>query len=153
MFESCHTFSFFDYFRVPCAVQPTLAAGHHGRIPDPLHQLRVADESGGPQPSLLWPGADVAPAAWPTTGVLGRYRLRDCTFAAHVALSTTVPGTLSQLGRGWHPVEQVFDDAGGPCAAVWRDDDGNVFLPFDPGEVMLQFWSEAMSGLAARPLR
>jgi hypothetical protein len=25
---------------------------------------------------------------------------------------------------------------------VWRDDDGNVFLPFDMGEVMQNFWSE-----------
>jgi hypothetical protein len=27
-------------------------------------------------------------------------------------------------------------------AAIWRDPDGNVFLPFDPGEVMRLFWSE-----------
>ena len=32
-------------------------------------------------------------------------------------------------------------------AAVWRDDDGNVFLPFDPGEVMHYFWSEKYRGV------
>src|SRR5579859_1742372 len=88
VFESCHPFSFFDYFRVPCAVRPALAADHHGRIPVPVLQLRIADESGGPQPSLLWCGAETAPASWPTVGVPGRYRLRDCTFFAHVALGT-----------------------------------------------------------------
>ena len=142
MFESCHPFSFFDYFRVPYAVRPALAADHHGRVPVPVHQLRVAGESGGAQPSLLWPGAETPPASWPTTGQPGRYRLREATFSAHVALGTEVPGMLSQLGRGWHPTEQIFDEAGQPCAAIWRDDDGSVFLPFDPGEVMLQFWSE-----------
>ena len=137
MFESCHPFSFFDYFRVPCAVRPALAADHHGRIPGPVHRLRIADEAGGRSPSLLWPGAEA-----PTAGGPGRYRLRDCTFFAYVALGTTAPSALSQLGQGWHSIEQVFDDAGQPCAAIWQDDDGSVFLPFDPGEVMLQFWSE-----------
>ena len=36
---------------------------------------------------------------------------------------------------------------GQPVAAVWRDDDGNVFLPFDPGEVMHYFWSEKYRGV------
>ena len=49
MFESCHPFSFFDYFRVPYSVRPTLTAGHHRRIPFPVHQLRVADQSGRPR--------------------------------------------------------------------------------------------------------
>jgi hypothetical protein len=138
VFESCHPFSFFDYFRVPCDVRPALAADHHGRIPGAVHRLRIAGESGGRSPSLLWSGAETAPA----TGVPGRYRLRDCTFFAHVALGPTAPSVLGQLGQGWHPIEQVFDDAGQPCAAIWQDADGSVFLPFDPGEVMLQFWSE-----------
>ena len=34
-----------------------------------------------------------------------------------------------------------------PSRAVWRDDDGNVFLPFDPGEVMHYFWSEKYRGI------
>jgi hypothetical protein len=131
VFESCHPFSFFDYFRVPCDVRPALAADHHGRSPLPVHQLRIADESGA-QPALLWPDAEAAPASWPSAGVPGRYRLRDCTFFAHVVLGPTAPSALSQLGRGWRPIEQVFDDAGQPCAAIWRDDDGSVFLPFDP---------------------
>jgi len=143
VFESCHPFAFFDYFRVPGAVSPELAAEHHGRVPAPVHQLRVADSSGGQQRSLLWPAAETAPASWPTPGRLGRYRLRDFTFFAHVVPGTTVPGMLSELGRGWHPAEQILDDAGQPCAAIWQADDGSIFLPFDPSEVMLQFWSES----------
>jgi hypothetical protein len=40
------------------------------------------------------------------------------------------------------PGEQIFDSAGHPRTAAWRDADGSVFLPFDPAEVMQQFWSE-----------
>ena len=142
MFESCHSFAFFDYFRVPYAVVPTPTGGHDERRPSSVHRLRIADQSGGPQRSLLWLGTQASPPAWATTRRLGRYRLRDFTFFAHVALGETVPDPLNQLGHGWSPAEQIFDDAGQPQAAVWQDDDGNVLLPFDPGEVMLQFWSE-----------
>lgn len=152
MFESCHPFSFFDYFRVPYYVRPTPAAGQHGRTPFSVHQLRVADQSGDPPRSLLWPGTDACSPAWPGGTHLGRYRLRDCTFFAHAVAGAEVPGSLRPLGRGWHPVEQILDEAGQPQAAVWQDDDGRVFLPFDPGEVMLQFWSEGYSRSGRAPL-
>jgi hypothetical protein len=142
VFESCHPFAFFDYFRVPYAVRPELGAGHGERLPLSVHQLRVADQSGGSQRSLLWLAEQASPPAWPATCRMGRYRLRDATFFAHVALGETAPGLLSQLGRSWSPAEQILDEEGQPQAAIWRDDDGSVFLPFDPGEVMLQFWSE-----------
>jgi len=147
VFESCHPFPFFDYFRVPYAVRPELAADHHGGGPFPVHGLRVADQpgqpgqsGGGPSRSLLWPGAPATsrPAARP----LGRYRLGDWTFFAPLASGPEVSRALARLGPGWRQAEQVLDDDGQPRAAVWRDDDGSVFLPFDPGELMLQFWSE-----------
>ena len=130
MFESCHPFAFFDYFRVPYAVPGQ--QGHRGA--GSVH--RLTGPSGG---ALLWPRRDA--------GRLGRYRLRGGTFCGHVTLHE--PGDLP--GRGWHPAEQVLGEDGQPRAAVWRDDDGQVFLPFDPGELMLRFWSEGYgrSGPAA----
>jgi hypothetical protein len=142
VFESSHPFAFFDYFRVPYAVRPALAAGQHAGLPVPVRRLRMTDQPGGPPRSLLWLGTDGSPAAWPDACRLGRYQLRDCTFFAHVLPDAAVSGTLSQLGHGWHPVERIFEGAGHPRAAIWRDDDGSIFLPFDPGEAMLQFWSE-----------
>lgn len=126
---------------MPYVVRPALTDDHHGRIPFPVHRLRAADQSGGGSGrSLLW--LDPSASSWPATGRLDRYRLRDCTFHAHVALDSEVASALARLGRGWHPTEQIFDNGGQPRAAVWRDDNGSVFLPFDPGELMLQFWSE-----------
>ena len=54
---------------------------------------------------------------------------------------------LHGLGHGWRPAEAVTGADDQPVAAVWRDDDGNVFLPFDPGEVMHYFWSEKYRGV------
>jgi len=149
VFESCHPFAFFDYFRVPYAVRPELTAGHGERLPFSVHELRIADQSGGRPRSLLWPGTQAGSPARPA---IGRYRLRDFTFFAHVALGGTVPDTLSQFGRGWSPAEQILGEEGQPQAAIWRDDDGSVFLPFDPGEVMLQFWSEGYERSGRSPV-
>ncbi len=155
MFESCHPFGFFDYFRVPYSVQPTRTDGHHAFV----HQLRIAEPTGGPARSLLWPGSEARAAAWPGSRS-GRYRLRDGTFFGHVALGTEapgLPGPPGQFGRGWHPIDQILDEAGQPQAAIWQDDEGSVFLPFDPGELMLEFWSEgygrsSRSGLNGRDI-
>ena len=138
MFESEQPFPFFDYFRVPYTVQPALADAGSAFV----RRLRIADASGAPARSLLWPASEAGAPAWPGSRRPGRYRLGDCTFFGRVALGTEVPGPLCRLGRGWHPAGQILDDDGQPQAALWRDDDGSVFLPFDPGELMLQFWSE-----------
>ena len=152
VFESSHPFAFFDYFRVPCAVRPALAADHRVGTSVSVHRLRVTGQPGGAARSLLWLGTDVSPAAWPTTCRLGRYQLRDCTFVRHVALDAAVPCMLRQLGHGWHPAERIFDGAGQPQAAIWRDSDGSAFLPFDPGEVMQEFWSEGYRQVGRSPM-
>jgi hypothetical protein len=152
VFESSHPFAFLDYFRVPYTVRPALAADHRAGTVAPVHRLCTTRQPRGQPRSLLWLGTDVSAAAWPTTCRLGRYQLRDCTFFGHVALDASVPGMLGQLGHGWHPAERIFDSAGQPQAAIWRDDDGSVFLPFDPGEVMLQFWSEGYRQAGHSPI-
>jgi hypothetical protein len=142
VFESSHPFGFFDYFRIPYTVRPSLASANGARIPVPLHRMCTTGRPGGVPRSLLWLGTDGSPSGLPSSCPLGRYQLRDCTFFGHVADDAAVPGALSQHGHGWHPTERICDSAGHPRAAIWRDADGSVFLPFDPAEVMQQFWSE-----------
>jgi hypothetical protein len=147
VFDSSHQFDFFDYFRVPYTVRPELAPAAAAHAPLPVHRLVAAEPSGGKPRSLFWPATatDAAPS--------GRYQLRDFTFFGHVAGGSAVTSTLGQLGHGWHPIEPITggsadggrgDGGGGDRAAsVWQDAEGSVFLPFDPGEVMQIFWSEA----------
>jgi hypothetical protein len=143
VFESSHRFSFFDYFRVPYVVRPEVAVSHRADSPMPVRLLRTTDQSDGTTRSLLWLGTDGNAAAWPVPCRLGRFRLQDFTFFGHAVTGDDVPRALGQFGSGWHPAEPILDDAGHPCSAIWRDAAGSIFLPFDPGEVMQEFWSEA----------
>ncbi len=142
MFEASHPFGFFDYFRVP--YHRGVAGDGDGdlRPPGPIGRLRVAGQDDSAARSLLWLRAEAGRAGGAAGCELGRYRLGDSTFIGHVALDAAVPALLHQLGRGWQRADLILRADGRPVAAVWRDLDGNVFLPFDPAEVMQRFWSE-----------
>ena len=142
VFESSHPFAFFDYFHIPYAVRPGLAVAEAARAPMPLRRLWPAAEAAGGRRALIWPGTDGGPEAWPSACPLDRYRLGESTFFAHVVTEADVAGMLARQGQGWRPAEPIVDSEGRPRAAIWRDAAGSVFVPFDPGEVMRQFWSE-----------
>jgi len=138
VFEASSPFALFDYFRVPYAVRPAQEAeGSAGSAA--VHWLRAVEQPAGGRRCLLWlaPGAG---RAGPAAARLGRYQLAGCTFFGRVAAD--IPQQARDIGHGWRAAEQISDADGRPVAAIWRDRDGSIFLPFDPGEVMLQFWSE-----------
>ncbi len=152
VFKSSHPFAFFDYFRVPYTVCPRLAVADGAHAPMAVHRMCTTGQPGAVPRSLLWLGTDAGPPALPSSCQPGRYRLRDFTFFGRVAADAAVPGALSQHGHGWHPAEPILDEAGQPRAAVWRDGDGSVFVPFDPAEVMQQFWSESYRRVGRSPM-
>jgi hypothetical protein len=142
VFEASCPFAFFDYFRVPYQVgSPQLNRGQAGAARF-VHGLSAKVHPGQAGRRLLWVGADARPAAQGAAGRIGRYRLGQFTFFGHVVPDAIVPTMLAQSGQGWHPAEPVYGADGGQFASIWRDTDGSVFLPFDPGEVMRLFWSE-----------
>jgi peptidoglycan/xylan/chitin deacetylase (PgdA/CDA1 family) len=142
MFESSHPFAFFDYFRVPYEITLPKAAPEGAEASKPVGRLRTVGEAGGDGRTLFWLRPGKSPRMRSKAFPLGRYKIDDCTLFCHVAVDATVPGLLRGLGRGWHPDVTVLGSDGQPAAAIWRDEDGSVFLPFDPGEVMHYFWSE-----------
>jgi hypothetical protein len=142
VFEASHPFTFFDYFRVPYAISSPAAAQDRPAAPASVGWLRALGQADKPGRSLFWLRPGTAQDAPDEICRLGRYRLADFTVVGHIALDAAVPGMLRGLGNGWRPADAILDADGQPAAAVWRDDSGNVFLPFDPGEVMHYFWSE-----------
>jgi hypothetical protein len=127
MFDSTHPFAFFDYFRVPYQVVP-------GEVPAGCGRLRVT----GGDATFTWV---VAGAVAPPVAQRGRYRLDGLPFFGSV-----VPDRVAKTwlhGTGWRPVHPITDHSGRQVASIWLDSDGSVFLPFDPGELMHRFWSEA----------
>ena len=142
MFRASHPFAFFDYFRTPYEVRPPQESNGHAGAAAFVRTLTVAASPGDSSRSLMWVGADARPAARNAAGQPGCYRLHNFTFFGHVTPDAAVLAMLKP-GRGWHPAESIQAADGRRVAAIWRDTGGNVFLPFDPGEVMRLFWSEA----------
>jgi D-aspartate ligase len=142
LFRASHPFTFFDYFRVPYEVRPPQGENGHAGAAAFVHTLTVAARPGRASRSLMWVGADATPAARSAAGEPGCYRLDNVTFFGRVAPDAAVLAMLGPRGRGWRPAESIQAADGRRVAAIWRDTDGNVFLPFDPGEVMRLFWSE-----------
>lgn len=147
MFEASHPFAFFDYFRVPYEVSPADASHDKSQALAAVGRLRAQGQAEGPDRFLSWLRPEVSQSSQGKDFRLGRYQLADFTLFGRVALNAAVPGMLAGLGHGWRPDDAIIGAGDQPAAAVWRDDDGNVFLPFDPGEVMHYFWSEKYRGV------
>jgi peptidoglycan/xylan/chitin deacetylase (PgdA/CDA1 family) len=137
MFAASHAVAFFDYFRVPYEV----AAGS-GSATAPVGELWLADRDRQASPRLYWLRAGQR-GPRPGPGRRGQYELADFTFFGEVARDAAVPGLLAGVGGQWLPVTPIRDANGQPVAAVWQDSRRNIFLPFDPAEIMQQFWSES----------
>jgi hypothetical protein len=147
LFQASHPFAFFDYFRVPYEVRPSQQRSGQAGAPAFMRVLTPVVRPGGTARSLRWVSADDRPAAQSLVGLPGRYRLCDFTFFGHVMPDAAAAAMLREHGRGWRPAEPIYADGGRQVAAIWRNPDGNVFLPFDPGEVMRLFWSEGYHGI------
>jgi hypothetical protein len=130
MFRASATFVLFDYFRVPYhrVVAPADGPGVE----------RITATDGGPA-ALMWPDQALleAKAARPDTYLLGTIPVpgRILDAPAMQALADSLPGS-------WKPAETLRDPRGAEVSAVWRADDGGSLLPFDPNEIVSNFWLE-----------
>jgi hypothetical protein len=143
MFSISEPFLFFDYFRVPAAVReretPVWLDAQNplsgfGRVtPDEAPRL------------LLWPQAErlAGEAGAPPPA---EHRFGGATLFASVVPDETLRHWLFQTNRDWRPSAAIEDAGGSRVASVWTDESSNLVLPFDPGEVMTNFWSEAYRG-------
>jgi hypothetical protein len=134
VFVSSHPFLVFDHFRVPYEV---------GGAPEPGHATMVAHTR--PGRSLRWPVFETAGSA-PGAGAASapgprRFRLGSLVLHARVLPDDRVAARLANHADGWRPVEPLTD-GGERLGSVWRSESGDVFLPFDPNEVVTAFWSE-----------
>jgi hypothetical protein len=142
MFQASHRHAFLDYFRIPYEVTGQAAgAGAPEGTPAFVGRLQSVSDDGNRGGTLLWVRAR-ARAQLGNACIEDRYRLGTSMFAGHVLPDRRSAEWLPLLGAGWRPTEPIHDERGARVASVWRDEAGNVFLPFDIGEVMENFWSE-----------
>jgi hypothetical protein len=139
MFTSTERFGFFDYFRVPYGI----ATDPDASLPADIGGLRPTDRESGPLPWLYWWRKG---AASHHSREAGRYTIAGFTLVAPV-LRDFAPELADSLGTGWRALQPILDQEGSTVASVWVDQDGSVFLPFDPAEAMTSLWSEAYTRL------
>jgi peptidoglycan/xylan/chitin deacetylase (PgdA/CDA1 family) len=127
VFEATGAFALFDYFRVPYVSVGGSSPGSG------LASLRSRERAA----TLSWPVDSVLVHERPTKYFLGSLRL-----FGRLATDNTVRSWLRGLGGNWHPLEDVCDDQGAVIGAVWKKEDGTIALPFNPNEVIRNFWNE-----------
>ncbi|MGH2890789.1 MAG: hypothetical protein ACRDNJ_14310 [Solirubrobacteraceae bacterium] len=133
-----------DHFRVPYGVDSRLAAGA-------LQQIRCPDEDR----TLMWMRTPDLPAVAATLpGADGKVEI---PLFATVVGDDEVQAQLARFGDQWSRARTIVASDGTPLGSIWRSKDGSVFLPFDPCEVVENFWSERYltigAGSAPRLLR
>jgi peptidoglycan/xylan/chitin deacetylase (PgdA/CDA1 family) len=146
-----------DYFRIPhrvaAAAQPMALPERHPLRGCAVLRFTAAD---GQVRSLYRPTED---AYGRSTGAAsaGEFRLGDTPMFGRVVHDEAAAGWLRETTTTWTPSEPILDATGRRVASIWRDELGSVFLPFDPDEVVRNFWSEAYQelggGVAAAPAR
>ena len=134
MFEASRPFLFADYLRIPYRVVDGADGPGHSLV-----RLRAVGNG-----KLLWPAWD---ALSPDSPGPGAARFGEVPLYARVVTDSQA---RSWLGAGWEPAEPIEDVEGNARGSVWRDGSGGVFLPFDPDEAILSYWSEAYGKGAAR---
>lgn len=138
VFESTAKFLLFDYFRVPYRL--VQGSTEHLNVCRP-----VADQ---PRPALYWPRLDD-----PGPQTDGPLLLRGLTFHARVIPDETAGPWLRCSGSEWTPIEPIRTDSGERVSSVWRSAEGDLFLPFEPGEAIEAFWSERYDARATRKVK
>jgi hypothetical protein len=130
---------------------------HERRRPAIVEHLGLTFElAGDTNHGLARLPAGAAELLWPTAGAqtpvaaVARAGDRSVPIFARLTGDREAERLLVQRGGEWSRVASVVgagDDAE-PLASIWRSQDGSVFLPFDPDEVCLQYWSEGYQTLA-----
>lgn len=118
-----------DHFRVPYEVDPRLACGG-------VEQLQPTPSG----PSLFWKRDLDGPVVAAT--LPGADRATPVPLFVRMLGDETIKPMLDGLGRTWKRARTLVSADGTPVASIWAAQDGSVFLPFDPNEVVESFWSE-----------
>ena len=136
LFRSSSRLAMLDHFRVPYELVPNPSA-------DGLEELRST--LGGP--SLLWQRRPNEPRS--ATTVLGADRVTPIPLFTRVLSDEKAEPLVYARGGIWHRARTLATADGATRGSIWRCDDGSVFLPFDPNDILESFWTERYSEEAA----
>jgi hypothetical protein len=138
MFEATRPFALFDYFRVPyaCVDSDAGAARAYG-----IASLGMHDDG----PRLFWCTSTIPP---PPGVRSASYAVAGIPIFGMVLPDAVLGKSLSRLGGSWRAEIAIRKDRGEVLAWIRRRDDGSVFLPFDPAEIISAYLSERYQAVA-----
>jgi hypothetical protein len=143
MFETTGAFTLFDYFRIPHVRADVVLDA----LPDLERVTAVGSSS-----SFLWPAAALLAGAGARPGL---HLVRAVPFVGRVLGHVEMRALVERLPGSWTQADIVRDRTGTAVSGIWRSDDGSSLLPFDPNEVVSNYWTERyiMLGPTARRAR
>jgi hypothetical protein len=127
--RASRSLSVLDVFRTPYAVDAALAGGELERL--------IADGGRG---ALLWPAERHEPRIAAHLEVRGREA--PIPIFARVLGEPQLAALRPRGGGAWWRARAITDSDGVRVASIWRSEEGDVLLPFDPDDVVESFWSE-----------
>lgn len=136
LFRTSSPLTVLDHFRVPYELHRELGA-------DGVEQLRASEDG----PALFWTRDSRGPAL--ASELLGADRTASIPLFTRLLTDQMIEPLLPGRGSAWERARYICSTDGAPIASIWRAEDGSVFLPFDPNEVVESFWSESYLGTAA----
>jgi peptidoglycan/xylan/chitin deacetylase (PgdA/CDA1 family) len=140
VFAASESFLLFDYFRVPYERSGS-SADVNGLANGSVGWIRP---TGGGTAALLWARSDV-----PVQGsIVGAFKLDDVLIFGSISPDEAAKSVLAGIGGKWHRLAPIYDAAGSWVASIWGESGGDVFLPFDPNDVIRRYWSETYLDLA-----
>jgi hypothetical protein len=129
LFVSSIPFTLFDYFRVPYEEVAGPSDGRQG-----IATLSVRGETR----KLSWPTAEaMAKSQAPASYLIG-----SIPIFGRVATDAQMRSWLGSRRRDWHVAHEVRDERGLLAGTILQRDDGSTFLPFDPNELIANYWAE-----------
>jgi hypothetical protein len=136
VFEATAPVLLLDYFRIPY----TLGTAPPG-LPAGAEAVRCGSRA------LAWAStAGLAEAGLPAR----ESRLGGIPVFGAVLPDALAADWLIEAGGEWRPQIPLVDGRGRRVGCVWKDQDGNVFLPFDPNAAIHACWSEDYKRVAGR---
>jgi hypothetical protein len=135
LFQSSSRLTLLDHFRVPYDLDPALGGTFE----------RLRPWQGGS--ALLWKHDLDGPVVHTT--LLGVDGVAPIPLFTRLLSDEMIEPLLHAHGGRWERVWRLMSLDGAPVASIWRAQDGSVFLPFDPNEVVQSFWSERYLHTAA----
>jgi hypothetical protein len=130
MFQTTAPFKLFDYFRIPHLRADVVLDA----LPD-VERITAAGSSS----ALLWPAAALLASVGARPGL---HLVRAVPFVGRVLADAEMRALVRHLPGSWTLTDAVRDRNGTAVSGIWGSDDGSSLLPFDPNEVIANYWTE-----------